>query len=329
MKKKLIAILLLPILAASLLFAYVSFRYIIWQPTGREAAQKAGMPYPAVIAHRGASYMAPEETEPAYILARDMGADYLEMDVHRTKDNEIIAMHDECPARTTNLAKIFPGREKDNIEKFTLAELKQLDAGSWFNETHPDRARKSYAGQKILTLDEVVTIAESGALKPSIYIETKSPSHYPGYETQIVEILKKRGWIGNYPDTGRAKTVFQSFDKTSLERLKELAPEAPRTYLVGAGMVKDMGWEAFSRDAANFCSCLGPVGYICWPWNDAKAHSAGLVIHPYTANAGWQYAILGYCGADGFFTDRCDVLMRHYGRKLAAKPDAIFTKYNL
>jgi glycerophosphoryl diester phosphodiesterase len=77
---------------------------------GKELAEKLGVPRPAIIAHRGASYHAPEETAPAYLIAREMGVDYLELDLQRTKDGVLIAVHDDDLRRTTNIAEVFPGR---------------------------------------------------------------------------------------------------------------------------------------------------------------------------------------------------------------------------
>lgn len=306
---------------------YIYVRYILIPPAGQTSAEALGIPYRAVIAHRGASYLAPEETEPAYLLARDIGADYLEMDIQRTKDHVLIAFHDDTPERTTNAAKVFSGREKDTVEKFSIEELKQLDAGSWFNAKNPDRARKTYTGVKILTLDEIITIAESGERKPSLYIETKSPERHPGYEQELVDLLAKRGWLGKFPETGISKVVFQSFDKASLERLKTLAPEVPRIYLVDKEMAAASGWDNLIRDAVEAGGGIGPTGYLSWPWNIGKAHAAGLVVHFYTINSDSQYRMLTFFGADGFFTDRCDRLLRFYGRESAAEPEAILVKH--
>ena len=126
---------------------------------GEDICRAKGIPYRAVIAHRGASYHAPEETAPAYLLARDLGADYLEADIQRTKDGALIALHDDTFARTTNVADLFPARKDHTVETFTLTEIQKLDAGSWFNKKFPDRARKSYAGLKVLTLEELLAIA--------------------------------------------------------------------------------------------------------------------------------------------------------------------------
>ena len=97
---------------------------------GQTLARQAGIPWPAVIAHRGASFDAPESTAPAYLVARELGADYLELDLQRTKDGQLIALHDDTLERTTDVAKRFPERAKAPVSQFTLAELKSLDAGS-------------------------------------------------------------------------------------------------------------------------------------------------------------------------------------------------------
>ncbi|EPM99943.1 glycerophosphodiester phosphodiesterase, partial [Pseudomonas syringae pv. actinidiae ICMP 18804] len=68
-------------------------------------------------------------------------------------------------------------------------------AGSWFNKAYPDRARDSYNGLQILTLDEVIDIAEGGANKPGLYIETKVPNKFPGVEADLKKVLAKRGWL--------------------------------------------------------------------------------------------------------------------------------------
>lgn len=128
--------------------------------TPKALATLQGIPHPAVIAHRGASFDAPESTAAAYKLARDLGADYLELDLQRSKDGVLFVLHDDSLLRTTDVATRFPERKDSPANAFTMAELKTLDAGSWFNAAYPDRARPAFAGLKILTLDEVINIAE-------------------------------------------------------------------------------------------------------------------------------------------------------------------------
>src|SRR5512147_1065572 len=202
---------------------------------GKELAERLGVARPAIIAHRGASYFAPEETAPAYLLAREMGVDYLEFDLQRTKDGVLIAVHDDDLRRTTNIAELFPDRALDTVDKFTFAELQSLDAGSWFNRRFPDRARASFKNVRILRLEEVMKIAEGGLHKPGLYVETKSARRFPGVEKQLVELLTARGWIrpqrsvSEFPRTERARVsarvILQSFEPDSLARFKELAPQ--------------------------------------------------------------------------------------------------------
>ena len=232
--------------------------------------QKTGIPEKAVIAHRGASWFAPEETEPAYILARELGADYLEFDIQLTSDGVPVLFHDDTLERTTNVAEIFPERKSGAVSAFTLTELKRLDAGSWFNKKNPDRARPSYKNLSILSLDEVIKIASSGRSGQRLYIESKSPEANPDVEEMIVSLLKNAGWLD------KSKVVFQSFSLESLIRFKELAPEISRVYLVDEKMEKDSGWEKLLKDAANIANGVGPVGYIAWPGNIRKAHKKSL-----------------------------------------------------
>jgi len=302
--------------------AAVTIRIVAAPSAGRAASERLGMVYPTVIAHRGASYLAPEATAPAYILARELGADYLELDVQRTSDGVLIAHHDDSFERNTDVAERFPSRAKNRVADFTLAEVKSLDAGSWFNALHPDRARRAYRGLKILTLEEVIAIASAAGRPVGLYIESKSPEMYPGIEQEIVGTLALRGRLDP------RRLVFQSFSRESLKAFAKAAPAVPRTCLVDEKMERDSGWNGLVGAAAEIGTGMGPVGYVAYPWNLGRAHRAGLVVHVYTVNAPWQFSLLNFFGADGFFSDRCDLLMEYYGRKPAASPGDILEKFN-
>ncbi|WP_445181266.1 glycerophosphodiester phosphodiesterase [Pseudomonas sp. McL0111] len=205
-----------------------------------------GIPHPAVIAHRGASFDAPESTAASYKLARDLGADYLEMDLQRSKDGVLFALHDNNLQRTTDVASKFPDRKDSPANAFTMAELKTLDAGSWYNTKYPDRARPAYAGLKILTLDEIIDIAQANPQhKPGLYIETKEPQLFPGIEHDLKEKLQTRGWL-NPADSkpaknqlavgeGKGKVILQTFEKNSLELLQKEMPQVPKILLLWVG----------------------------------------------------------------------------------------------
>ncbi|MBE7440031.1 MAG: glycerophosphodiester phosphodiesterase [Spirochaetales bacterium] len=258
-----------------------------------------------IIAHRGASHLAPEETIPAYLLARDMGADYLEIDVQRTSDGDLIGLHDDSLERTTNATTVFPGREKEPASEFTTKELLTLDAGSWFNQAYPKRARETYKDLRIIRFSEFLQIAAEGEAKPGIYIETKSPERHPGIEEDIVEALKEEGWLDRKVKVGPA-VIFQSFDVNSLRRFKEIAPEVPRVLLISQKMEAEKGWTPLLEEARPLIQAIGPVGYLMWPWNTGKAHRMGLIVHAYTLNSGWQMRLADWFSVDGFFTDRAD-----------------------
>lgn len=188
---------------------------------------------PVCIAHRGASAYAPEHTLAAYRLALDMKADFVEPDLQITKDGVLICMHDTSLERTTNVKSVFPNRSQDVkgkpkwvISDFSLAEIKQLDAGSWFH--------KKYTGEKVPTLQEMIDAVKG---KAGIIPETKSPETYEqsglAMELLLMEVLKKNGLDrrGANPNT---PVVIQSFSLRSLQKIrKEHQCELPLLLLYG------------------------------------------------------------------------------------------------
>jgi len=229
-------------------------------PSPAALAASEGIPHPAVIAHRGASFDAPESTAASYKLARDLGADYLEMDLQRSKDGVLFALHDNNLQRTTDVATKFPDRKDSPANAFTMAELKTLDAGSWYNKAYPDRARPSYAGLQILTLDEIIDIAQANPQhKPGLYIETKEPQLFPGIEHDLKEKLQARGWLipagakpaKNVASVGESngKVILQTFEKNSLELLQKEMPQVPKILLlwVGEGSIEPKSKVTFAE----------------------------------------------------------------------------------
>lgn len=310
---------------------------------GRRLAEDLRVPHRAVIAHRGASYRAPEATMPAYLLAREMDVDYLEADLQRTADGVIVVFHDDTLADKTNVAEVFPGRENDFIETFTYDELMQLDAGSWFNEAFPELARPSFEGLRILTLQELMDIAAAVEDGPGLYLETKAADRHAGYEAEIVRRLREAGFIAepdgdvaaNSPGVGtaspaadrrRAPVIFQSFYPESLAELKRLAPEVPRVLLISTEIEAEHGWDNLLDVARAEAHAVGPIGFLAWPWNVGPAHRAGLLVHPYTINLPWQMQLLSFFGADGFFTDVPEVALQVYGGRDSVDVEALFDR---
>ncbi|WP_371367191.1 glycerophosphodiester phosphodiesterase [Pseudomonas sp. QL9] len=261
------------------------------QSPGRVLSEAAGIPWPAVIAHRGASYDAPEETAAAFRLARDVGADYLEADLQRTRDGVLVAFHDTTLERTTNVRELYPDRAREPLSAFTLAELKRLDAGSWFNKAYPQRARPAFSGLPILTLDELIDIAEGGVNRPGLYLETKRPELFPGIETDLQRVLERRGWLDPRPHapsgavdvaSGRGRVVLQTFSRGSLELLQQSMPDVPKILLLSFGdgymaMRSAVSFEASGEtDEAAFYArqeVKSEAEFAAWTdW--AKAHGA-------------------------------------------------------
>lgn len=157
-----------------------------------------------VVAHRGASGYAPENTMAAFDKAVEMGADAIELDVHRSKDGELVVIHDATVDRTTD----GTGRVQD----LTLEELKSLDAGGWMGW--------QFAGEKIPTLAEVLD-RYSGKIK--ILIELKTPDMYPGIEEQVADMLRER----RLDQPQNEEVMIQSFNFDSMKKMKELLPGVP------------------------------------------------------------------------------------------------------
>jgi len=140
-------------------------------------------PKPNIIAHRGASHLAPENTIIAGEVAVEHGAVGWEVDIRISVDGELFLMHDDTLTRTTNLEDIFPNRKNDRAESFTLSELRQLDVGSWFVDKDPygalafGRISKedgdNYKGVQIPTFEEVLNFTRDNDLL--IDFDTKFP----------------------------------------------------------------------------------------------------------------------------------------------------------
>jgi glycerophosphoryl diester phosphodiesterase len=158
-----------------------------------------------VSGHRGACSMAPENTLAAYREAYYHGADMISIDVHRTADNQLVVIHDPTVDRTTN--------GHGAVHDLTLAQLRSLDAGSWFSPL--------YRGETIRTLDEVLDWAKG---KMQVDIELKQPSSYPGLEQQVAATLRAHHM--------EHEAMVDSFDHAAAARFKQLAPEIKTGYLI-------------------------------------------------------------------------------------------------
>ncbi len=171
-----------------------------------------------IIAHRGASAFAPEHTMTAYEIARHADVDYIEIDLQMTKDGVLVAMHDEKVDRTTDGLGF--------VKEYTLEELKQLNAGEWFNEAYPDLANKEFEQEKVPTLEEIFVQFGDDV---NYYIELKSPRIYKGMEEKLFSLLKKYDLLGE--DHTMPKVIVESFNEDTLTKFHKLEPTLPLVQL--------------------------------------------------------------------------------------------------
>ncbi|WP_205695584.1 glycerophosphodiester phosphodiesterase family protein [Conexibacter sp. SYSU D00693] len=251
------------------------------------------------VAHRGASGLAPEHTFAAYDLALALGADVIEQDVAPTADGQLVVLHDDTLDRTTDCT----GRP----EQKTLAELKRCDAGSWFNERYPSRARPEYVGQRIPTLDEVLTRYGDSV---NFYIETKIYENGGELERKTLEALRRHG-LEDRAVTDR-QVFLQSFLPQHLLRMQAWAPRIPRVFLL-QGLLAPVNPVEIAFAQGVGAAGIGPTDVEVTKRFVDDAHAAGLQVHPYTVDEAEDMARLQRLGVDGVFTNRPDVLERRRG----------------
>lgn len=242
------------------------------------------------VAHRGASAHAPENTLAAMRAGVAMGADMVEIDVQRTADGELILMHDTNLIRTTDAEEVFPDHGSYDVSAFTMAEVRQLDAGSWFGA--------DFAGEPVPTLAAALDVLRGGDV--GLLLEIKAPDRYPGIEKEIAREFD-RWWLKPAPPGLAHRLVIQSFDWPSMKRSQDLLPRVPHGLL---GRVP----EAEIRAYAKWADQINP-GY---PTVDAAyvraVHAAGLEIYVYTVNAADDMRAQIDKGVDGIITNYPDVL---------------------
>jgi glycerophosphoryl diester phosphodiesterase len=239
------------------------------------------------IAHRGASGYAPEHTAAAYRLALEQKADFVEPDLAVTKDGVLICLHDDTLERTTNIADVFPDRPSAGVpgrgpdkrwlaNDFTLAEIRRLDAGRWFDQ--------KYAGLRILTFQEMIDLVRG---KAGLYPELKSPPLYTArgvdMEKIFVEVVKKNG-LEKPESLKTTPVIIQSFDEATIRRVATDLPAIPRVFLTSKD--EDVT-EARIRELAAFATGIAPEKVVIarHPEMVKRAHDAGLTVTSWTFRA--------------------------------------------
>ncbi|MPY87788.1 MAG: glycerophosphodiester phosphodiesterase [Luteitalea sp.] len=278
-------------------------------------------PSKVVIAHRGASAYAPENTLAAFRLAAEQKADYVEIDITFTRDGHLVVLHDDSLERTTNVEEVFPDRgqpakagsreQRWPVKDFTLEEVRRLNAGSWFDQR--------FAGERIPMFEEAV-----GAVTPhtGLLIELKAPDKEReagrAMEPLVAEVLRARGLAGK-PNDSRAPIIVQSFDEGGVRELAKLLPDVPRVLLFSPPAAPRWTSASGLKEVASFATGIGPNKDILDtdPQLVGRAHDLGLFVFAWTfradsaserdaARAAMQRG-LTTLGLDGVITDNPDL----------------------
>jgi glycerophosphoryl diester phosphodiesterase len=245
-------------------------------------------PRKVLIAHRGASGLAPEHTIAAYKLAMEHRADFVEPDLGVTKDGVLVCLHDDTLERTTNVAEVFPSRAS-TVEMrqpgphwlaldFTVADIKRLDAGKWF--------KPEFAGQRVPTFQEMIDLVRT---RPGtgIYPELKSPELYTSRNIDQVKLfvdLVKKNRLETPESLKSMPVIIQSFDIEAVRRVSKELPTIPRVFLTSRE--EDVS-ETALKNLKTFASGIAPEKKLvaAHPELVKTAHALGLTVTVWTFRA--------------------------------------------
>ncbi len=234
-----------------------------------------------VVAHRGASGHAPENTLAAFRRGVELGARFMETDLHLSRDSRLVAIHDETLDRTTN--------GQGPVHALKLAELRELDAGSWYDPR--------FAGERIPTLEEILSFARETDVV--FYLEIK-PGGAWGIEHALVGALRDA--------QEAARAVLLSFDASTLAALRRLEPTLMTGFLFSRsadGAVK-RALEVGARQ-------LAPRGDLVSSELVRQARRVDLQVVTWTINEPDHMRVLAATGVDGIMTDYPDRLVSVLG----------------
>jgi len=239
---------------------------------------------PLVIAHRGASAYAPENTLAAFNLALELGADGVELDVSLTKDRVPVVLHDDTVDRTTN--------GHGAVNQMTLAQVKELDASNKFEK---------YCGEIIPTLEEVLRAI---TWRGSVNIELKNLTlQTDGVEAATDAVIKNVGALD--------KVMVSSFNPIALRRMYKLDPRIPRGLLYRPNLPIFLR-RAWLRPLAH-PTALHPQYSMITRAFVAWAHAKGYKVNTWTVDDPDEMKRLIALGVDAMMTNKPDVLRKIVG----------------
>ncbi|WP_391118933.1 glycerophosphodiester phosphodiesterase family protein [Psychrobacillus sp. L3] len=246
-----------------------------------------------IIAHRGASAYAPENTIPAYEIAQQADADYIEIDLQMTKDGVLVAMHDEKVDRTTDGVGF--------VIEYTLEELKQLNAGKWYNSANPGLANKEFEDLKVPTLQEIFSHFGDDV---NYYIEMKSPKIYNKMEEKLISLLMQYNLIK--ANEKIPKVIIESFNEDSLTRIHDLEPKLPLIQLFYFKEEATLSVQDYNR-LSTFASGIGVNISAVDKDFVQEVQLNGFQIHLYSINNELEMKKALNLKANGAFTNNPDM----------------------
>lgn len=250
---------------------------------------------PVTVAHRGASAYAPENTLAAVDKAAELGIEWVENDVQRTKDGKLVVLHDTTLNRTTDVEERFPDRGPWNVSDFTLKEIRSLDAGSWFS--------KDFKGAKVPTFDEYMRkITRNGQ---RLLLELKSPDLYPGIERQTLTSLRHDGWLDRRHV--KSKLIVQSFDGESIKKVHKLRSDV-KTGFLGNPAVNELSEYAKFADQINPTYAKATKDYVDAIHKVRGPHHRPLEVYTWTVNDADTARKVTEAGVDGIISNKPDVV---------------------
>ena len=236
-----------------------------------------------IIAHRGYSAAYPENTMLSFRKAVEYKADAIELDVHLSKDGEVMIIHDEALKRTTG---------KDGlISDYTRSELERINAG----KTKDD----SFGFTPIPSLEEYLSFIKDTGLYTNIELKT-APVYYPGIEEKTVALIRQFGC--------EKKILFSSFNWLSVLKIRRIAPEFPIALLFDGLKLYNIGNEM--RDMG--VECYHPSFRILDDNAVKELHANGRRINVWTVNTVEDIKKCIEWGIDGLITnevERAEILL--------------------
>ena len=230
---------------------------------------------PVVIAHRGGSGMAPENTLAAFNYAAGVQADFFELDVMISSDDSLVIMHDASVDRTTD--------GTGNVSSLTYAQLRELDAGSWFGP--------EFAGEKIPTLYEALMVAKNDPGNIGVVIEIKSTA--ASVPARVLELVQKLGM--------QSRVIVSSFNLAQITEVKTLDPTIPVQLF---GTITQSNIDQVSAINGEWVGTGGTIDQSLLDY----AHGLGIKMNAWTLNAASTMLPMIALGIDGITTDYPELL---------------------